>query len=88
MKGIIIKPTTKEKPITHRYGRLLAFYCDKCGSHLSSCYENDVKNGGGVAKDFHYCMKCGNAVDFGEYYYQEKGMKDNNYLDEEIEFKE
>lgn len=88
MKGIIIKPTTKEKPITHNYGRLLVFYCDKCGNQLTALYENDIKNAGGIWEDWHYCSKCGNNLDFGEYYHNKKKIIDDNFFDEEIEFKE
>ena len=53
MKGIRIK-AEKEIPATHNYGRLVTFYCAKCG----------------ISPDWHYCSKCGNPLDFGEYYHQ------------------
>lgn len=88
MKGIIIKTTTKEKPITHNYGRLLVFYCKKCGEQLTACYENDIKNGGGIWYEWHYCSKCGNNLDFGEYYHKKERTIYDDLIDEKIEFKE
>ncbi len=43
-KQIPIKPrveTTKEVPTTHNLGRLLQFFCPKCGKSLGAIYETD-----------------------------------------------
>lgn len=69
MRGIIIKKE-KDVPITHNYGSFVVFYCEQCGKQLCACYETDPLRGGGVNEEIHYCSRCGNHLDFGEYYHK------------------
>ena len=71
MKGIKLK-IPKETPKTHNLGKLISFYCEKCGWLLCSLYETDRQRGGGVFRKWRYCSICGNALDFGEYYTDKK----------------
>ena len=62
--------TTKENPMTHGYGRLITFYCAKCGEYQAACYESDPARGGDICEDIHYCFKCGARIDFAEFYHK------------------
>ena len=85
-KKPIIKPTTKEKPKTHRLGRLLCFHCPTCGRFLIGLYETDVERGGGISREMKGCSTCLQAIDFSGYYTKnsskEKQIEDK--LSEEI----
>ena len=80
MKGIRLK-VSKEIPATHNYGRLTTFYCVKCGKRLCACYETDPLRGGGISRDWHFCSKCGNSLDFGEYYHHETSNDEVTFED-------
>lgn len=76
-KQISIRPkivTTKEVPYTHRLGRLLYFYCPKCGKFLLGIYETDPQRGGGISRDMRGCPRCLQAIDFTEWYHQEEDL--------------
>ena len=76
-KQIPVRPrieTTKEVPFTHRLGRLLYFYCPKCGKFLLGIYETDQQRGGGISRDMRGCPKCLQAIDFTEWYHQEEEL--------------
>lgn len=67
LRGLdVIAPS--ETPTTHSYGRLLTFFCARCGQQVAALYETDPERGGGISPDMHYCFKCGNALHFGKYY--------------------
>ena len=70
MKGLKLK-IPKEIPKTHNYGKLITFYCAKCGKQLIALYETDSQRGGGICTEWRYCQYCGNRLDFGEYYCKE-----------------
>lgn len=75
-KQIPVKPrieTTKEVPITHNLGRLLYFYCPRCGKFLGGIYENDQKRGGGIHPNMQGCHRCLQAIDFAEWRKHEDG---------------
>ena len=80
MKGLRLKKP-KEMPITHNLGRLVTFFCKKCGTQLVACYETDPLRGGGISRDWRSCGKCGNPLDFGEYYHRDTA-------DDEIQFED
>lgn len=75
-KKPIIK-SEKEKPITHRLGRLLCFHCPTCGRFLLGLYETDVERGGGITQHLKGCSNCLQAIDFIGYYCQEKNRIEN-----------
>ena len=77
LQGLIIKTYDKETPKTHNYGKLLNFYCDKCKKWILSVYETDHLRGGGVHTDVRYCSRCGNKIDFGEYYHKDKSLDED-----------
>lgn len=69
-KQIPVRPrieTTKEVPITHNYGRLLYFYCPRCGKFLVGVYETDNQRGGGIHENMNGCHRCLQAIDFSEW---------------------
>jgi hypothetical protein len=69
-KQIPVKPrivTTKEVPHTHNYGRLLYFYCPKCGRFIVGIYETDPIRGGGISQKLNGCSTCLQAIDFTEW---------------------
>ena len=68
-KGLQVM-TTRETPTTHNLGKLVCFHCAKCGRNIVNCYETDPARGGGIHEDLHYCSKCGNPIDFGEFYHK------------------
>lgn len=59
--------TTKEVPTTHRLGRLLYFYCPRCGRFIVGIYETDPKRGGGIHPRLNGCSSCLQAIDFSEW---------------------
>lgn len=63
--------TTKEVPITHNLGRLLAFHCPRCGKFIVGMYETDTKRGGGIHPMLKGCSNCLQAIDFSEWKKQE-----------------
>ena len=69
-KQIPVRPrieTTKEVPHTHNYGRLLYFYCPRCGKFLLGIYETDPQRGGGIHPNLNGCSGCLQAIDFTEW---------------------
>lgn len=72
-KQIPVKPrieTTKEVPKTHNYGRLLYFYCPRCGKFICGLYETDIIRGGGIGRKLNGCSNCLQAIDFTEWKYK------------------
>lgn len=67
-KKPIVKPTTKEKPITHNLGRLLCVHCPVCGKRIFAIYESDLERGCGLVEDVKGCSRCLQAIDFTGYY--------------------
>lgn len=63
--------TTKEVPKTHNLGRLLYFYCPRCGRFIVGIYETDQKRGGGIHPMLNGCSSCLQAIDFSEWKKQE-----------------
>jgi len=86
-KGLQVM-TTRETPNTHNLGKMVVFYCVKCGRHVSNCYETDPARGAGIHEDLHYCSKCGNPVDFGEVYHKPKLKDPPPSNNDEIKFEE
>ncbi len=86
-KGLKVM-TTKETPTTHDLGRLICFDCAKCGTGISNCYETDPARGGGISENIHYCYKCGNTLDFGEFYHKPKLPDPPPVNNDEIKFEE
>ena len=86
-KGLQVM-TTRETPTTHNLGKMVVFYCTKCGTHISNCYETDPACGGGIHEDIHYCYKCGNPLDFGEFYHKPKQPDPPPTSDDDIKFEE
>ena len=84
MQGLKIK-MPKEIPNTHNLGRLVSFYCNKCGRFIVACYETDPLRGGGISQDLRYCSKCANPLNFGEFYC-ETVVKKPHFNDEELHF--
>lgn len=69
-KQIPVSPrieTTKEVPRTHTYGRLLYFYCPRCGKYLVGIYETDPERGGGIHPNLNGCSRCLQAIDFSQW---------------------
>lgn len=62
--------TTKEVPITHNLGRLLYFYCPRCGKFIVGLYETDPMRGGGIHEKLNGCSNCLQAIDFSEWKYK------------------
>lgn len=58
-------------------GYLIHFYCPKCGAHLFSAYEEDLRTDREdgyifkVAKDWNYCSRCGTLLDLDEWKHRE-----------------
>lgn len=86
-KGLQVM-TTKETPTTHNLGKLICFNCSKCGTNISNCYETSPARGGGIHEDIHYCYKCGNPVNFGEFYHKPKRPDLPTASDDDIKLKE
>lgn len=86
-KGLQVM-TTKETPTTHNLGKLICFNCSKCGTNISNCYETSPARGGGIHEDIHYCYKCGNPVNFGEFYHKPKRPDLPPASDDDIKLKE
>lgn len=82
LQGLIIKTYDKETPITHNYGKLLNFHCNKCNHRIVSLYQTDHLRGGGIVEDLKYCSRCGNRVDFGEYYHKDERLNDDLKLED------
>ena len=59
--------STKEVPITHNLGRLLYFYCPRCGKFIVGLYDTDKKRGGGISQKLNGCSNCLQAIDFSEW---------------------
>lgn len=68
--------TTKEVPLTHNFGRLLYFYCPRCGKFIVGIYETDPKRGGGIAQKLNGCSNCLQAIDFSEWKQKESESED------------
>lgn len=69
-KQIPVRPrieTTKEVPITHNMGRMLYFYCPRCGKFVCGIYETDPQRGGGIHENMNGCHRCLQAIDFSEW---------------------
>lgn len=78
-KQIPIKPrieTTKEVPRTHNYGRLLYFYCPRCGKFIVGMYETDPMRGGGIHEKLNGCSNCLQAIDFTAWKNKENESED------------
>lgn len=71
-KQIPKKPVIKfgKKPVTHNYGRLMQFFCPRCGRHIIAMYETDVLRGGGISNDVKGCCSCLQRIDFSGYYHK------------------
>nr|UWG78516.1 MAG: hypothetical protein [Bacteriophage sp.]DAV58974.1 MAG TPA: Transcription factor S-II (TFIIS) [Bacteriophage sp.] len=59
--------TTKEVPKTNNLGRLLYFYCPRCGKFIVGSYETDKKRGGGISQKLNGCSNCLQSIDFSEW---------------------
>lgn len=78
-KQILKKPrikTTKEIPTTHNWGRLLYFYCPRCGKFIVGIYETDTNRGGGIGQKLNGCSNCLQAIDFSEWKHKESESED------------
>lgn len=86
-KQIPKKPVIKysKKPITHKYGRFMNFFCPVCGRFLTAMYETDVENGGGIHRNWKGCPTCLQAVDFDGYYHLGKLDDEINWSDHQTE---
>lgn len=53
--------------VNYNIGRLMSFYCPKCGKFQFGIYENDVGKGEGVSCEYTGCSKCLQAIDVERY---------------------
>lgn len=73
-------------------GYLISFYCPKCGKHILSAYESDMKTDRkdgfkwGISEDLNYCSKCGQLLDLEEY--RLKNRFPEEFKDDEIVFED
>ena len=93
------KPLIKKSEfptLVNNLGFLNSLYCPRCGKHLFSYYDKELKpeqNADGyifkISNDVNFCSKCGLFLNLEKYKdktINDKSINDLNLSDEEIKF--